>query len=349
MKDTSFFNESAIRGATERVLGAYHAKGFFPSAAVRVFSSDRTICTASIGGAQDDTVFDVASLTKIATTTMVLQLISQGKLALDDSILNLLPSLSRYELLKQRLAGVTIYALLTHTSGIVDWYPFYAEKGNAFEEVLTIALTRYGPVQGMVYSDLNFMLLGKVIEACHGKTLDACLAEHLVMPHGLGRMTYRADPAWDIAPSSYGNPIEEVMCAERGIVFDGWRPHTSIRGEANDGNAYYYFDGVAGSAGIFASPEAYERLCRLYLNTDDETLIVSQREHEPTRGLGWQTGEMYPQGCGHTGFTGTSIYISRELNIGVVAFANRLLMDTPHVGGINEFRAALHKAVVESV
>lgn len=334
----------SLKQVVESVLTDYHGQGYFPSAAVRVFDRRGTLCEAQIGDATQETIFDVASLTKIATATQVLLLMDEGKLQLADSILTLLPQLADDPLLRDRLAGVTLEKLLTHTSGIVDWYPFYAEEGS-FAHVLAIALRRYGPVEGMVYSDLNFMLLGKVIEAVRGKPLDDCLREDLVQAYRLGRLTYRPDPGWDIAPSSYGNAIEERMCAERGIAFDGWRPHAPIRGTANDGNAYYYFHGVAGSAGIFADTQAYERLGRLHLTTRSPLMLRAQDEWAPTRGLGWQTGPMYPDGCGHTGFTGTSLYLSKRAGIGVVAFTNRLFFEAANPHATNDFRTALHQAV----
>ncbi len=325
---------------------AYQEKGYFPSAAVTVFTGQDTLCELAVGDATPQTVFDVASLSKIATATQVLLAIDQGRAALSDGILAHLPELAQDDLLRERLADVTLEKLLTHTSAIVEWYPFYAETGD-FASVLHTALARYAPVQGMVYSDLNFMLLGKLLEKLSGLPLDQCTVKNLTEPLSLGRLTYRPDPAWDIAPSCYGNPIEEEMCCERGIAFDGWRPHTPVRGEANDGNAYYYFGGAAGSAGVFADIAAYRKLGQFHLATKSPLLIHAQEECAPTRGLGWQVSDMYPDGCGHTGFTGTSIYISRKLDLGVVTFTNRLFFPEKNLNMTNDYRRALHRAVAE--
>lgn len=330
-----------VKQIVQDMLRSYSGRGFFPSACVRVFTSDRTVCVVPYGGVEENAVFDVASLTKIATSTQILLLIENGKLSLDTPVLHLLPSLSQYPVLAERLSGVTVYRLLTHTSGIIDWYPFYAVKSD-FAYILNFALERYAPVQGMVYSDLNFMLLGSIIESLRGLPLHVCLQQDLVSPLALGLMTYLPDPALPLVPSSYGNPIEEAMCAERGIVFDGWRPHMPLIGQVNDGNAHYFFGGVAGSAGIFATAEATQRLCQYYMRTDSKLLTDAQLAHEPTRGLGFQVGDMYPRGCGHTGFTGTSIYLSRDLDLGVVAFTNRLYYPYPNPNATNEFRKDLH-------
>jgi CubicO group peptidase (beta-lactamase class C family) len=198
----------------------------------------------------------------------------------------------------------------------------------------------------MVYSDLNFMLLGKVLEALYGMPLEECLMRNLTEPLGLEKMAYHPPSSWDIAPSGFGNPVEEEMCAERGIAFSRWRPHEPIRGEVNDGNAHYFFKGVSGHAGVFADAPACEKFCRFFLETDLPLFVESQEEQAPGRGLGWQTGELYPEGCGHTGFTGTSFYISRKRNIGVAALTNRLFFPGPNPNPINEFRKSLHYAVL---
>jgi len=333
-----------LQGAVVSLLREYQERGYFPSASVRVFNGERTIAAATVGDAGPESVFDVASLTKIATATLVFFLIEQGALRLQDPIMDYLPELADGPLLRERLGAVTLEKLLTHTSGLVDWYPFYAEAGD-FAKILHIALTRYEPVKGDLYSDLNFMLLGKAVERVTGMPLDETLQTSLVGPLGLGRMAFKPDPCWDIVPSCYGNPIEEAMCAERGITFTGWRAHEPVRGEANDGNAFYFFQGVAGSAGIFAEPTAYQRLCQHYLTADSPLLTAAQSARAAARGLGFQAGELYPEGCGHTGFTGTSLYISRKLNIGVVAFTNRLFYRTPNPNPTNDFRFALHHAV----
>ena len=120
-----------------------------------------------------------------------------------------------------------------------------------------------------------------------------------------------------------------------------------VRGAVNDGNAYYYFHGVCGHAGVFATPLAYEKLCRLYMNADSPLFREAQRTQaaSPGRGLGFQTTAMYPHGCGHLGFTGTSIYFSSEYDIGVVAMTNRLYDPEPSNQPVNDYRRCLHEAV----
>ena len=337
-----------LERVVEDIAGRYRAAGYFPSACVRVFNAHETLAAVCVGEAEEGSLFDVASLTKIATGTQTLRLMAAGKLALCDPLCACLPELMEDDWLRGRLAGVELRHLLTHTSTLVDWYPFYTRRGEDFFTALKYVLQHTERTQGVVYSDLNFMLLGKVIERVQGKPLDVCLREDLVEPLGLGRMTYCPDRTLSIVPSSYGNPIEMEMCRERGLSFGGFRPlDKPVVGEANDGNCHYYFNGVSGHAGIFADALAYERLCRYCMTTDEPIILEAQREQPgaPGRGLGLQTGLSYPHGCGHTGFTGTGIWFSRSHGVGVVTMTNRLFYREANGQATWEFRRVMHEAV----
>ncbi|MBR1586635.1 MAG: beta-lactamase family protein [Clostridia bacterium] len=327
----------------------YQAAGYFPSACVRVFNARETLAAVCVGEAEEGSLFDVASLTKIATATQILLLIQAGKLRLQDQLKDHFPEIAGDEALNKRMGSVTLYQLLTHTSTLPDWYPFYSRVGEDFFTALTYALAHTAPTVGMVYSDLNFMLLGKLLEKIQGKPLAQCLRMDLTCPLELGNMLYHPGGGQPIVPSCYGNEIEMEMCRERGISFDGFRPvGVPVTGTVNDGNSHYYFRDEAGHAGIFADALAYQRLCQFYMNTDDSLLLEAQREQAaaPGRGIGFQTGVSYPYGCGHTGFTGTSIYFSREKQIGVVAFTNRLFYPHPNGNATGDFRRVLHEAAL---
>ena len=331
----------------EDITERYRAAGYFPSASVRVFNREGTLASVCVGDAKEDSLFDAASLTKIATALQLLRLVSAGTLSLEDEIAALLPPIREDAALSGRLSGVTLRRLLTHTSSLPAWYPFYTRGDEGFYTALAWALDHSERTEGVVYSDLNFMLLGKVLEEVRKKPLRSCLEEDLVQPLGLGRMTYLPDLALPLVPSSYGNPIEENMCRERGLRYDRFRPSDRpLRGEVNDGNAHYYFKGVSGHAGVFADAAAWERLCRYCMLSDDPLLIEAQREQPgaPGRGLGFQTGPSYPHGCGHTGFTGTGIYFSSGANVGVVSLTNRLFYPGSNPNATWEFRRALQEA-----
>lgn len=331
----------------EDITARYRDAGYFPSACVRVFNRRETLAVACVGDAREDSVFDVASLTKIATATQILFLIREGRLRLDMPLMEAWPEIADDEYLRERMRGINLYQLLTHTSTLAAWYPFYTLEGKNFFDDLGHALRHTESTEGVVYSDLNFMLLGMLLEYVHDKTLAACLAEELVIPLGLGRMMYHPDRSLPLIPSDYGNATELRMCEERGLSFAGFRPvGAPIIGGVHDGNCHYYFHDESGHAGIFADAEAYQRLCQFYMNTDDPLLIRAQWEQPgaPGRGLGMQTGPSYPHGCGHTGFTGTSIYFSRDYDVGVVAFTNRLFYPGGNQQVTGEFRRALHEA-----
>ncbi len=328
----------------EQTALRYMGEGYFPSCVMTVFDRDGILFQSALGEAHNDTLFDCASLTKIATSTQVLLAIEQGLFQLDSELLSVLPYLKEDSFLAGRLKGITLFQLLTHTAGLPAWYPFYVKED--FLSALKDAL-QAPPETSVVYSDLGFILLGKVLEEAYQKPLDACLTDNLVIPFNLGRMGYKPDLSEDIMPSSYGNPIEEKMVQEAGYDFTAWRPHTPVQGQTNDGNAHYAFQDVSGHAGLFANGKALARLAQIYMNTASPLLRDSLREHAPGRGLGWQTGNMYPTGCGHTGFTGTSIYLSPELNIGCILLTNRLYYQEGEAKQTAPFRMDIHRMVAE--
>lgn len=345
-------NFSRIDELTE----SYIAKGYFPSAVVSVFNEKETLYRAAYGEnvmpdgsvmkTTVDTAFDMASCTKIATSTQILMLIEEGKLRLETRIPEVLDEIKSRPNLYARLRSVTIYQLLTHTSGILDWYPFYVQAGKDFFDVFESFIGDTKIVDGMEYSDMNFMLLGLVVEKVRQKPLAECVKDFRDFL-GAKRMQYNleleADPALsnNIAPSCYGNAIEEEMVAVRGLHFDGWRSKDKPVIGCNDGNGFYFWGGVVGHAGICADVDAYERLCRFYLKKapESELFMRALTEQEPGRALGMQVGpNWYPQGAGHTGFTGPYFYINPEKKIGLVTLVNRLAFPTDHGTNTGDYR-----------
>ncbi len=330
------------------IINKYIDEGYFPSAVCRVFDDSKTYYNKAFGNVNTDTIFDVASLSKIVTTTEILMLINEGKIELHGKINTYLPIINEYKTLKERLRDVTIEQLLTHNSGIIDWYPFYSEEGTVFD-VMDKIIGKYEKFKGTLYSDLNFMLLGEIIKAATGLTLEESLDKYIKEPLNIKDMCYCPASRANIAPTSYGNIIEEEMCRERNIEFHNWRSHNeACAGEVNDGNAYYFFKGVAGHAGIFADVQAYVDLCRYYMISDNELIKRSMKEQREGRGLGWQISEYYPYGCGHSGFTGTSLWICREKNIAAVIFTNRLYT-RGETKNINDFRKEIHNCIFNNI
>ena len=153
------------------------------------------------------------------------------------------------------------------------------------------------------------------------------------------------------------------------LSFEGWRDeNAAIEGDADDGNCFYFFGGAAGHAGLFSTVRDACRLGALYLGENpaadsaagsaaavkirpfiDPALIdEAARDHGGGRGLGFQLGELYPEGgFGHTGFTGTSLYLNRSRGLAIALFANRLHRQQPK--NLNELRRNLALTVLESL
>lgn len=331
----------------DRILTQYRENGFFPSAVCRVFDRSGTLHVASVGDVSPDTWFDLASVSKIICTTMALFLMDEGRMSPDTPVLSVLPQGRPGAVICRRLEGVTLRQIMTHTSGIVPWFPFYSD-GRDFYTVLERVLSETPVQTGMAYSDLNFMLLGEIV--CHltGRTLRENLAYFFHRRLGIRNIAYGpVDPAI-CAPSCYGNQIEQRMCRERSLTFDGWRENgVPVCGSVNDGNAHYFWNGASGHAGVFADAKALEQLCRFYMNTDTPVFLEAMETDIEGRGLGFDRSVTYPEGCGHSGFTGTSIWFSREHNIGAVILTNKYYRNdggTP--GNTNELRRAVHYALL---
>ena len=320
-----------------------------------------------------DTLFDVASLTKVfATTFGVMLLVDRGDLALDAPLAKYLPQFDR-----EQQRDMTIRHLLSHRSGLPSWKPVYCHAANKTEAVAYIASV---PLQTPVgaeyhYSDLNFMLLGYVIEAISGLPLDKFLDEHLYSSLGLQNTSFhprqRADAR--IAATSEGNPLELRMatsdsfgdrCGGDAEVLRRWRRHVLV-GEVNDGNAFYAHQGVAGHAGLFSTAADLKILADLligrgtYRGKSYITAGTVARFLSPDdlgNGLGWQfraeviKARGAPAGSfGHTGFTGCHVLIVPNREITVILLTNRQhegLVGTEGYAKLDELRRDLAQTVL---
>lgn len=307
------------------------------------------------------TRFDIASLTKIFTTTLVLRLATINKINIEatlcDTGFGIEASKGRPRL-ADAFARTTPRMLLSHSSGFHYWYPFYAAKagarGGCFADVLEEIFEKHPPRAETIYSDLNFMILGKLVECATGTTLDVALRDFVSGPLGLAESDYTAHG--HVAASEFGNRIERKMVEDTGLSFNSWRSEEKpIIGEPDDGNCHYYFGGVAGHAGVFSTVRDACGLGRLYLDPEghfgfiDPKFIADARQDQGTgRGLGFQMGELYPwAGFGHTGFTGTYLYLNSERDIAIAIFTNRLHVESPV--NTNEFRKEMAKALLEAL
>ena len=288
------------------------------------------------------TAFDLASVTKVmATTFAVMLLVDRGALDVDAPVSTYLSDF--------RGGGkdaVTLRHLLTHRAGLVQWVPTYYHATDADEAYAYVRDLPLGwPVgEGRHYSDLGFMLLGRVVEQVAGTSLDLFLRRELYGPLGLGATGFRprgfrAEGA--LAATSHGNPYEHRMVHDSTFgyriagdadAWDGWRHYTLV-GEVNDGNAFHAFGGVAGHAGLFSTARDLGVLLQLLLDRGAsagrrylraETVDAFLASTGDGQALGWQVPDYAPAGSfAHTGFTGTYVLGMLRERLAVVLLTNR--------------------------
>jgi CubicO group peptidase (beta-lactamase class C family) len=341
---------TAVSRMLLRGLGA----GLPPAVAVTV-SSSRGLSYRAAGGwanlgygsdvpvpASADTLFDLASLTKVIVTTPLVLLLDQRRAwDLDDPICKWLPGAPRSE--------VTIRQCLTHTAGLVWHRPYFAVQPNA-RALRAAVLAELGTaVPGPVcYSDLSFMLLGWAVENRAAEALDTLAHRELLAPLGMTRTRYR--PQADVS----GIAATEVNGDQR-------LRDEAIWGDVHDGNAYA-LGGVSGHAGLFGTADDLGRFAAALLRPEAhpvlsaETIEIMTALHASNRGdvraLGWRLKPSgwgrWPQGTfWHTGFTGTSVLVSPGADTAVVLLTN-FVHPARRLGETERFRAQLHQAVLRA-
>ncbi|MGQ0735983.1 MAG: serine hydrolase [Acidobacteriota bacterium] len=306
-----------------------------------------------------DTIFDLASLTKVvATTTAVMKLVEEGRVRLNDPVARFVPDFERYG--KGR---ITIRHLLTHVSGLrpdVD----LADPWQGYDTAIELARNEVptaSPGERFVYSDINFFLLGEVVARVSGVRLDQYLAREVFEPLGM------ADTSFNPPAAKLGRIAPTERCAEMAEWPCNTPQATPLRGVVHDPTARR-MGGVAGHAGLFSTARDLSRFARMLLNggrlgtTEVLAAATVARMIAPStppgmisvRGLGWDIdttyssnrGELFPIGSfGHTGFTGTSVWIDPSSQTYVVFLSSRLHPDgkgdvTPLRGRVSTVAAA---------
>jgi serine-type D-Ala-D-Ala carboxypeptidase len=323
-----------------------------------------------------DCLFDLASLTKVVgTTTAIMLLVDRGLIKVDDPVGKYIPAFNTDD--KKQ---ITIRHLLTHTAGLITWYPlfyFAHNKQEAYKLINELPLA-FPVGKSRHYSDLGFILLGEIIEKVSGMSLDQFDKKNIFIPLGMHHTTYNplASGFTKFAATSHGNPYETRMVHDTslGFVFNeidtnqwnGWRTYT-LRGEVNDGNAWYALKGVSGHAGLFSTIDDLQKLVDMLMNggraggkqfISGRTLQMFLTQDDFKNGLGWMmdTGESFmkngPAGTfGHTGFTGTSITVVPTLKVSVILLINRQnmgLLPTGYYYNPNPLRKKIFEAVLEN-
>ncbi len=333
------------------------ADSAYPGAYAVVGSSRKIYASIGIGHLDwatspvpdENTMWDMASLSKvIGTTTAAMQLWEQGRLDLDAPVQKYIP-----EFTGKNKELVTVRNLLTHSSGLPAWRPLYKEARTpeeAIELVFTTPLDTLPNVR-MVYSDLGIITLGKIIERISGESLDGYLSLHVFGPLGMQSTMYRP-PAW---------MRQRIAPTER----DPWRERL-VYGEVHDENSYV-LGGVAGHAGLFSTGHDLAIFAQMYLNGGvyDSVRIVSEAAVKKftqvqdsalsNRALGWEVPSgtnsaghlLSTHAFGHTGFTGTSIWMDPGRDLFVILLTNRV-DPSRESRGIYAVRPALADAVAEA-
>ena len=316
--------------------------GIMPGAVVLVGRGDEVVHRKAYGlrsieparePMQLDTIFDCASLTKVvATAPAVMMLVEEGKVRLSDRVTKHLPDFSEGE------SPITLLQLLTHFSGLrpdVDlepaWNGYETGINKAYEEVPVAR-----PGTQFIYSDINYLLLAEVVRKITGQRLDEFAAERIFRPLGMAETRFLPPP--ELRP--------RIAPTER--LPDG----TLLHGVVHDPTTRF-MGGVAGHAGVFSTADDLSRFVQMMLNGGrvpsgeglDEARILSPlavvkmttpqspRNHPALRGLGWDIdspysstrGDLFPAGSyGHTGYTGTSIWIDPATSTYVILMTNRV-------------------------
>jgi CubicO group peptidase (beta-lactamase class C family) len=346
-------NPDAARAVVTRAIDE-HA---FPAAVVDVGTAAKPLWREAFGrltfdsdapSTREDTIFDLASLTKVmATTPMVMQQVERGTLALDDRV-------GRYisEWRGADREEVTIRDLLAHCGGLTGYLPFYRDhQGRAeFQHAICSLPLEYPPRTKSVYSDLGFMLLAFILEDVGVAPLGDRFATLLDQMGIVERVQFNPPLQWRRETA----PTEQ----------DPWRGRLLV-GEVHDENAWA-LGGAAGHAGLFGTSAAVGAYARHILQVLDgrtgafsrELLntFIARRIDVPasSRALGWDTmlptsscgTRMSLRAFGHTGFTGTSLWIDPERGIYIVFLTNRV---HPSRGNerITGVRRALHDAILD--
>lgn len=335
----------------ERYLEGCVARKAFPGAVVAVGRHDTVLYLHAFGQLDYEhrrpvttrTVYDLASLTKVVgLTTAMMQLVEEGKVGLDTPAVHYVPALHD--------GTITVRQLLTHSSGLPAWRPLWQRVHSRAEMFALVDAEplEQPPGSRMAYSDLGAMVLTQVVEHVTGERLDRYLRIHLFRPLGMRDTRYLPPASWRsrIAPT-------EIDTAYR---------HRLVRGEVHDENAAA-MGGISGHAGLFSTAPDLVRFAQLLLRTlrgesssrraqtrtrgaasevhlpggfvDSATVAMFTQVQNPalsSRALGWDTPtpgssagtRLSPRAFGHTGFTGTSLWIDPGENLFVILLTNRV-------------------------
>jgi len=301
---------------------------------------------------QTNTIFDLASVTKvIATTTATMICIDRHLFSIDDKVTKYIPQFGA-----AGKENITIKNLLLHNSGLPPFKRFYLKYKTKEEVIKDIYNTPldYKPGTKMVYSDLGIITLGKVIEKVTKQPLDQFCKKEIFLPLGMTETMF--------------NPPKDLRARCAPTENDTYWRHRQLVGEVHD-EASSLLGGVAGHAGLFSTADDLAKLLQMLLqkgfyqgnqliNPKTVELFIKRNSSESTRALGWDTkyGEQYSsagkyfseQSYGHTGYTGTSVWTDPTRNLFVILLTNRVYPTRENTKLIH-LRPLIHDAVIKSL
>lgn len=304
------------------------------------------------GAVTTDSIFDLASITKLFVGTALLALHDERRISLDDPIGQVIPE---FVGLDQRRALVTFRQLLTHTSGLPAHVNFRDELGaKAIIARVCVTPLAAAPGSAVIYSDLGFMLVGEAVARLSGLPLDEALTRFVCEPLETADICYRP-PA---------GMMDQIVCTEQ----DAWRARL-LRGEVHDENCWA-MGGVAGHAGLFGNAADVASLAETYRlgggigvrrilqrSTTNEAVREQAAGADERRGLTWaiKASDRHSSGTllssdsyGHTGYTGTSVWVDPQRALTIVLLTNRVFFSR-QPEPIRALRAAVHDAIVEDL
>lgn len=298
-----------------------------------------------------DTIYDLASVSKLFTSIVVMQQVERGRVDLDAPVASYLP-----EFAANGKAGITIRQLLTHTSGFPAFLPFWRDQpdpASRLQAALTAALVN-PPGTTYRYSDLNLITLGEVVHRVSGTPLDRLVAEGITEPLGMVDTGYNPGPSKK--PRVAATEYQAVPA--RGMVW----------GEVHDENAWS-LGGVAGHAGVFSTAADLAVLAQTMINggaygrhrilrpDSVQQMITNENEAFPgnEHGLGFELNQRWYMGglsslrtAGHTGYTGTSLVIDFSSRSFVILLTNRV-HPSRSWGSVNPARVAAAQGLAEAM
>lgn len=351
------------------------ANSYFPGAQFIIGDDKNTIYEKSFGNftydefspaVTDESMYDLASLTKvIATTSAIMKLYQEDKIDLNDKVAKYIP-----EFANNGKENINILNLLLHNSGLKAFIPFYKYYSTKEEVINAIynAELDYEPDTKFVYSDLNAIVLGFIVEKVSGLGLDEYCKANIFKPLGMNSTVFLPD-----------DKMKERIPPTENDKY--WR-NRLLKGEVHD-EAASILGGVAGNAGLFSNAGDLYKFMRTMLNNgfyynpytrglkeeklfEPEIVTLFTKRftevfYSNSRALGWDTkpdvlpskyrmpcGELISDNCfGHTGYTGTSVWCDRDRKLIIIFLTNRVYPSRDNEG-IREIRPDLHNAAIES-